>query len=116
MQQLEKGKSKGFARYNGALIVGLTVIIHIMLLYSILKTIFLNWFKTYVDKGSSGILYLFVFSVFGLGFLYYNSKKTEKILNRYSDDQNPTKTINYIKVISLMLIPLILGIILAKRY
>lgn len=113
---MEKGKSKGFARYNGALIVGLTVGIHVMLLYSILKTIFLNWFKNHVGKVNLGILSLFVFSVFGLAFFYYTSKKTEKILHRYSSDLNPTKTINYLKVISIMFIPLVLGIILAKRY
>ena len=116
MQQLEKGKSKGFARYNGALIVGLTVGIHAMLLYSILKTIFLNWFKNHVGKVNPGILSLFVFSVFGLVFYYYDSKITEKILNRHADAQNPTRAINYVKVISIMFIPLILGIILAKRY
>ncbi len=78
MQQIEKEKSKGFARYNGALIVSLAVVIHVMFLYSILKTIFLDWFKNHIDKVNAGIQSLFIFSVFGFAFYYYNIEKTDK--------------------------------------
>jgi len=115
-QQIEKGRSLGFARYNGCLIVGLTVIIHVMLFFSILKTIFLNWFKNHIGKVNSGIMFLFVFIVFCLVFYYYNSRITEKILNRYSRDLKPSRTINYIKIMIITLIPLIIGIILARKY
>lgn len=116
-QQIEKGRSLGFSRYNGCLIVGFAVIVHIMFLFSILKIIFLNWFRDYIGKVNSGITFLFVFIIFGLVFYYYNdTKKTEKILNRYSRDLYPTSIINYIKIIIIIFLPLIIGIILARKY
>lgn len=115
-QQIEKGRSLGFSRYNGCLIVGFAVIVHIMFLFSILKTIFLNWFRNHIGKVNSGITFLFVSIVFCLVFYYYNTKKTEKILNRYYRDLYPTRIINYIKIIIIIFLPLILGIILAGKY
>ena len=116
-QQIEKGRSLGFSRYNGCLIVAFAVIVHIMFLFSVLKTIFLNWFRDHIGKVNSGITFLFVFIVFFLIFYYYNNtKKTEKILNRYSGDIYPIRIINYIKIIIIIFLPLIIGIILARKF
>jgi glucan phosphoethanolaminetransferase (alkaline phosphatase superfamily) len=115
-QQIEKGKSLGFSRYNGCLIVGLTLIIHLLLIFSILKTIFLNWFTNHIGKVNQGILFLFVLLVFGSVFYYYNARVTEKILKRYSQDVEPMKMLTYFKIIIIIFVPLIIGIIFSSRY
>lgn len=115
-QQIEKGRSVGFARYNGCLIVGITIIIHLMFFLSVLKTIFLDWFKNHIGKVNEGMIFLFVFLVFCSVFYYYNARITEGILNRYSGDIKSTRIISYVKIMIIILFPLIIAIILARKY
>jgi hypothetical protein len=115
-QQLEKGKSLGFSRYNGCLIVAFTIWVHILFLFALLKTIFIEWFRSHIGKSNHAITGLFFVGVFGLVFYHYNIKRTEAILNRYSNGMNPTSVSNYGKVIGILFIPLILIAILASKF
>lgn len=115
-QQLEKGKSPGFSRYNGCLIVALALIIHMMFLFAITKSIILHWFEKHFRKIETWNVPIFVITIFIIVFSYYNKEKSEKILNKFSNYLNPTRTINYMKIMLIMFIPLLIAIILSKNY
>src|ERR1700737_4341088 len=97
-QQIKKGKGAGFARYNGSLIASLTLLIHIMLLFSIFKFICFSWYKTHSGVLNKGFISFFVVILMILGFFYYNENRTEKISHKFARDANPTRVGNYIKV------------------
>ncbi len=115
-QQIEKGKSLGFARYNGCLIVGLTVIIHLMLLFSILKTIFSDWFTHHLGKVSEGTNLFFTIAIFCLVFYYYNARKTKRVMNKYAGKVKQKKIFNLLKITVIIFIPLMIEIMLARKY
>ena len=113
-QQIQKGKSEFFSIRNGALIVGLTLIIHIGFLYAIYRKIFLMGSQGY--GGSKSIISLFVIAIFVLSQFYYNKKITNKILERENGELLFTGDIwNNIKMILLCFVPLIIEICLSIK-
>lgn len=110
---------KGSARYNGSLIVAVTLMIHIGLLIAIMKKIFLsnvNWkYISEITKEYKAIeimlIVLFILSV----FLYYTKTRSEKVFNYYSQNVKHKKLTDGIKVLLIIFIPLITMMIIGWK-
>jgi hypothetical protein len=115
-QQIQKEKGEAFARYNGSLIVGLAIFMHICFFAVVLKKVLSHFYEIDFVVLNKGIWLIPVLFFFTLVFIYYNKERTQKILNnRYSENLNPTRTSNYIKVLCIIFIPLVIIIALSKK-
>lgn len=115
-QQLKRGKSNGFARYNGSLIVSLTLVIHVMLLFSIGKIFFLDWYRNHVGFVNKSFITVFVLSFMILVFFYYNANKADEISRKYIDDKRPSRLSNILKIIVIAIFPLAISIVISQYY
>lgn len=101
------------ARFQASLITFFALFVHIALVLSVLKRVFRenyensgmqSWFNSHKS------LYLLIMAVFVfLTFKYYNEDRITKILDRYKEEAYPTRPINVIKVILILLIPIVIG-------
>ncbi len=84
-QQINKGKSIGFARFNGGLIVFLTIWLHAFLILAIIE----KYFKHKVDiaffTNNKTLEYSFMLLCIWFAFLYFNNKRVEKIDAEFSE-------------------------------
>lgn len=101
------------AKYQASLIVFLAILIHALLFFSILKRIFIKQFEAsniseWFNEHKAVYILIMIIFIFIL-YRYYNDKKIEKILNKYSNKPNSTKASNIIKVLLILLVPIILG-------
>jgi len=114
MGNLKDGRSYG--KFNGVLIVTVTFVLHVFLVLAVLKKIFARQFEQsgirdlFNDNKSTFIIFIILMGV--VISRYYNKNRIERILNRYSGESQPTKTINVIKVVALIIIPIVLGAII----
>ncbi|CAN5500664.1 hypothetical protein BH10BAC3_BH10BAC3_02120 [soil metagenome] len=75
-QQIRKGKSESFSRYNGALIVALSLVIHIFFCFAVYRKFFLEPGQGYgfLNRSSESVP---VIVIFVLVFFYYIEKKNQ---------------------------------------
>lgn len=84
-QQINKGKSKTFARFNGSLIVYVALLIHLFLLLEIIRKLF----SSKIDLGfltKNTFLEVILFAILiRLSYSYYTPKRIETIINKYEE-------------------------------
>lgn len=114
-QQIQKGQSETFSRYNGILLVWLAVIVHLSFIGLIIKKI-ISRFYGYAFVLNKGTYLPIIISFLTPIIFYYNRQRTDQILKMYSGQGSPTKASNFIKVLSIIFIPLIIGAILSKKW
>ena len=113
-QQVEKERGEIFARYNGGLVVAITIMIHLGLIFSIFKKVFsYDDFADFVHSKNFQIP--IVITAIALIIFYYSKTRTEKILKKYAQVEYPTSFINYSKVLIAIIVPLVAMIILATK-
>jgi len=87
-QQINKGKSRLSARYNGSIIVLIALSFHIGVFLAIIRKYFLT---EEVAKNSllrnKGLLTAFALGLIFLIYLYFTNNRIEKIENKYSESQ-----------------------------
>jgi hypothetical protein len=114
-QQIQRGKSESFSRYNGSLIVSLAFGIHIMFILAIIKKIRSYFFNLDFFTETKNTLTPFVFILMISTFFYYNKNRTDKILVKYSAIEKPLSQPNIFKVICIIFIPLAFIIAFTKK-
>ena len=113
-QQSGKGENETISRYSGGLIVAFSLMIHIELVAAILKRVI----RFGDDTGfvsNKNFLIPIVLAFIGSTIIYYNKARTEKILKKYAYVEYPTSFINYFKVLTAIVVPLVVIIILATK-
>jgi hypothetical protein len=110
-QQINKGKSNGFARFNGSLIVFVAFCFDIMLLMAIMQKYFGNKVDIRFLTSNKFLEYILFFFCIWCTYSYYNSKRAEKIESKFLAKEWFD---NYGGVVTLLLIfvPLMLIIII----
>lgn len=112
-QQLNKGKDKDFAIYNGSLIVSLAAFFHLATLYVIIEKVIkyepdlsiLKYYKS-IEIVVIGLYMLIIYRYFSK-----NKKRIAKIEEQYSNNEI-IKSYGGIIVAGLIFVPLLLFIIL----
>lgn len=104
-QQIQKGKSETFSRLNGSLIAGITLEIHILFILSILRKIFFQSGQGYglINKNIEVLIVVLIIILAGL---YYNQKRVEKIKKLRNGNLISITTINIVKMLLLIFVPL----------
>jgi hypothetical protein len=114
MANLKDGR--GYGRYNGTIVVALAILIHILLVFTIVKRLFFHesYFTSFKEWfNNNKFAYLIILALFAfLIFRYYNYERIEKILKKRSSESHPTKAINILKVLLIIFVPIILGAII----
>ncbi len=113
-QQIQKGKSEAFSILNGRLIVWVAFGIHLGFVFSIFRKVFFQRDTGYGNKYNS-IITIFIVLLSILISVYYNKKKAEKILAKHNGNLIVINTINTIKILLLIFIPLIILMKLSQR-
>jgi len=114
-QQIQKEKSEAFSRWNGGLIVGVTLTIHLVFVASALRSsMFQNDYYTFT-RVIGLVLKILALPLIILTPLYYDSDRVKVILDKRNGVYLPINMWNSIKILSLIFIPLIFDLILAKR-
>ena len=114
-QQIRKKTSESFARYNGCIVVSLAIGIHVLFILALVKYIFKNYYQTVFSIGNKNIHILLIILLFVATILYYNNRRTEKILKIFENNKNPLSSINILKTVSIIFAPLIFIMLLSKR-
>jgi uncharacterized membrane protein len=115
-QQLQKGKSEAFARGNGSLVAALAVVLHLELLFTLIRKVLSNYYSISFNKKEYQFILYALLGIFALSYYWFKSvKRTQRIMDKLVTDRDPTRTGNVIKVIAIIFIPLIVIIILAPR-
>ncbi len=115
-QQIKKGGSETFSRYNGSLIVSFALIVHFAFLGLIMKLIVRYFNNAFFNIKINKVFFVpFVLGVMVMTIIYYNTNRTKIILNKYSTIVNPTSSGNFLKLLSIIFIPLIIGAILSNK-
>lgn len=115
-QQLQKGKSEGFARANGGLVVGLAMGLHFALIVTIAKTVLTKYFPVVVSAKGLDIIKCIALAIFLTSFFWFSSKKrTQVIMDKLVTEKDPTRKSNAIKVIAIIFVPIIVVFILAPK-
>ena len=113
-QQIQKGSSQTFARYNGSLIVALALIGHASLVLLSLKKVLSNFFAIEFPAKNKVVFLPFVILFILLALLYYNSDRTKEVIEKFTSDKDPVRILNFVKVLSIIFVPVIFGVILQK--
>jgi hypothetical protein len=115
-QQLQKGKTEGFARSNGSLVAALTIVIHLELIFVIVrKTLSKNYFVSFSTVGYR-LFQLLILGIFALAYYWFNStERTQRIMGKLVTEKDPARGVNAIKVIALIFVPVITMIILVPK-
>lgn len=110
-QQINKGKSNGFARYNGGLIVVVSFCLHIFLVMAVMQKYFNHKVDIRFLTSNKLLEYILFFFCVWFAYLYYNIERAEKIESEFLEKEWFD---NYGGIITLLLIfvPLILIIII----
>ena len=114
-QQKQKNRSDAFSRYNGSLIVAFAMIVHIALILSLYRKIFLPVGEGYGSGNNKLQLTVIVMSVLLAAYLYYNQKRTEQIIKKYDGNLLPVNAKNVIVLVIIIFIPLIIGMMLSIK-
>lgn len=118
MRNLRDGKKYG--RFNGSLLVFITLIIHILLLLEVIK-FFVNPLGRFPSLNYLTIhrlFEIFVLITIMLGtYFYYNEKKIERIVDKYQLSQvtNQQSKSGYIFFTSIFFIPLLLLLLIGWK-
>jgi hypothetical protein len=115
-QQMKKGKGDNFSRFNGSLITGLTLVIHLGFIIVIARAIF---FKT-IHYNPWPLLDALPLKTIGfllaaLPFLYYNKKRVQRIREHYNGGYLSFSIPDAIKFIAITLLPLLVIIKLSSK-
>ena len=108
------------ARYNGIIIVSLALLIHIIFVLAIIKEIFI---KQYQSTGitywfnHNRVVYIILLILFAfIVYRYYNSNKIKRVMNKYVNEDSPTKPSYIVKILLILILPIIgTAIILSIR-
>jgi hypothetical protein len=102
---LDKGKGKLLSRCNASGVVFISLFIHIALIVSIVKKYFFNFYRSFgINNLGNGSMILLVLIFMVLTFIYYNNKRINNIMDKYSE-QTTYPTIENLKVLIIILIP-----------
>ena len=83
-QQINKGRSRGFARFNGSLIVYVALLIHVFLILEIIKKFFHNKMDIKFLTENKTLEFIFFSLCILLLYSYYTPKRIEAITNKYA--------------------------------
>ena len=86
-QQINKGKSTGFARYNGSLIVFLALCMHIFLVMAIMQKYFNHNADIKFLTTNKPLEYIIFILCVWLTSFYYNKRRAEKIEGKYCEKE-----------------------------
>ena len=112
---MQKGKSKSFARYNASLVVAMAILVHFAFLGIIIKLITNNSNHSAFNMKYNNAFYLpFVIGFMVMTMIYYNNERTDRLLSKHVGKNSPN-IINFIKVLSIIFIPVIIGAILSRK-
>jgi len=115
-QQLQKGKSEGFARANGGMAVGFAMCVHFTLIISITNTILKKYFPVVIPaKGFDAIKCIALAILMAAFFGFKSKKRTELIMDKLVTEKDPTRGSNAFKVIAIIFVPIIIIFILAPK-
>jgi len=108
-QQKQKGKSEKFSIWNGYLIVAMAIFIHLVLLFVIIKKILLVYYNISIPGKYLTLGYVLQPTILFLaGYWYRSNNRTEKIMNKFLTDKDPTRYGNFLKVKLILAIPIII--------
>jgi hypothetical protein len=113
-QQIQKGKSDLFSIINGRLIVWFAFIVHVGFIFSVFRKIYFQTGEGFGYQYNSLIIF-FIFLLSILVNIYYSKKKVEKILVKHNGNLTVINTINTIKVMVLIFVPLVIMMKLSVR-
>jgi hypothetical protein len=115
-QQLQKGKSEGFARANGGMTVGFAMCVHFTLIISITNTILRKYFPVVITAKGLDAIKCIALAILVAAFFWFKSKKrTELIMDKLITEKDPTRGGNAFKVIAIIFVPMIVIFILAPK-
>jgi hypothetical protein len=115
-QQLQKGKSEGFSRWNGSMVAALAVCIHISFVLAVAKWLLSDFFNIRIPNIDHWIIKIVALGIFGLSSYWFNSKeRTQRIIDQLGKGEYATGSNNAIKVIAIIFVPVIFIIILAQK-
>lgn len=112
-QQKQKNRSDTFSIYNGSLIVSLAVFVHICLIFAIYRKIFLPAGEGYGIGNKTGNKFITILVMIAI-FLYYN-KRAAIVLNKYDGNLLPVSTLNVLKLVLIVFVPLAMVAILSVK-
>lgn len=113
---LKNGESSGLARFSGAIVCSFAIVVHLGLIYAILKKIYYSWFELHLQNVNKAQETIFVLAVFAFSQFYFRGPRVEEILLRFSSEKEPTRMSNYVKLVCLIFIPLAVVIKLSQAY
>jgi hypothetical protein len=73
-QQLQKGKSEGFARANGGMVAGLAMSMHFILIITIAKTIISKYFPIVLTAKDFDAIKCITLAILVAAFFWFKSK------------------------------------------
>ena len=111
---MDHEQGKILSRCNASGVVFIALFLHIALILSILEKVFFNFYTNLGISVGKGSILFFVILFMVLTFLYYNEKRIDKIMDKYSD-KTTYPTIECLKVLLIILIPLIAIIIILSN-
>jgi len=115
-QQLQKGKSEGFARANGSMVAAMTISMHIALLLSVIKMILIKYCDIVLQPKYLWLAHPGLMTIFLIFYFRFSSKKnTELIMDKLATEKDPTRGSNTIKIVALIFVPIIIVFILAPK-
>jgi hypothetical protein len=111
-------KAPTYGRYVGSLYVAFAILIHALLLLRIIELTTGNSFLDLSDfsaiiKHKRGCLYA-TMGVWVLSLLYFNTKRTDLLLEKYDKLYEETESNTRLKMMLSLVVPLILFVILVK--
>lgn len=113
-QQIQKGKSEGFARANGGLVVALAIAAHFILLFAFTKNIIFRYLQIATVPKDWNFGYIVAFLIFSWAFKWFKSeKRTKIIMDKLLTESDPSRTGNLFKVLCVIIIPFILIFIIS---
>jgi hypothetical protein len=118
-----KDDGESLARYSAGMIVAIALIIHLEFLFILVRYFFDNFYNISISgspfhklSGGGSLFYVILsLLLFVLSFKFFNEARIEKITQKFNSSKVFYNTINIIKFILLLLLPLILSIYLSKQ-
>ena len=117
-----KKDGKGVAIYTAKLAVTIAIVMHVALLYSVLRLALCYYWNISIARSnvhatsSDRLLYFLIgLSIFLVTNSYYNKQRIEKVSGVYDSSNDLLSFKNILKFISLFVIPLLLGIYFVNK-
>jgi len=104
---------KTFARINASIVVGVAFASHFSLLFVLLKTAFPDVFRNILPSLNRAVGAIFFVALFGLIYIYYNSRRLRKIILKRGEIIIPVGLeSDVLKVVLILFIPIFASMII----